>query len=143
MYNFLKESHNGIGLVLLFLFLTVIIFLFSMFLVKKTWGKPEKIAALVGLVVVHLQLLIGFVLYFISPLGLDNFSSDSMGHKISRFYLLEHPLGMILAVFIITRGYKLSKKNTLGDSTKYKRLLIHYGLGFGIITYLIPWFLWS
>ncbi|MEH0154486.1 hypothetical protein V6R21_10100 [Limibacter armeniacum] len=143
MYNILKESHSGIGMVLLFLLLTVIIFLLAMFLFKKTWNKSAKIAALVGLILVHLQLLVGLLIYFMSPLGWANFSSESMGYPISRFYIVEHPFGMLLAAFLITKGYKFSKSNTLSSRGKYKRLLVFYSLGFGVITYLIPWFLWS
>ena len=143
MYNILKESHNGIGMVLLFLLLLIIIFILFKFLLKKPVDKSVKIAALIGLITVHTQLLVGFVLYFLSPLGLSNFSGESMKHTISRFYIVEHPIGMILAAFLITLGYKVIKKTKLNDASKYKKLLIYYTLGFGIIAYLIPWFLWS
>ena len=143
MYNILKESHNGIGMVLLFLLLIIIIFITLKFILKKPFKKSVKIAALVGLITVHIQILVGFVLYFLSPLGLSNFSGESMGHKISRFYIVEHPIGMILAAVLITIGYKVIKKTDLSDKAKYTRLLIYYTLGFAIIAYLIPWFLWA
>ena len=143
MYNILKESHNGIGMLLLFLLLIIIIFILFKFLLKKPFNKAVNVAALIGLITVHIQILIGFVLYFLSPLGLSNFSGESMGHKISRFYIVEHPIGMLLAAVLVTIGYKVINKTTLSDTSKYKRLLIYYGLGFGIIAYLIPWFLWS
>ena len=143
MYNILKESHNGIGMLLLFLLLVIIIFILFKFLLKKPLNKAVKMAALIGLITVHIQILIGVLLYFLSPLGLSNFSGESMGHKISRFYIVEHPIGMILAAILITIGYRVVKKPNLGDKSKYTRLLIYYGLGFGIISYLIPWFLWS
>ena len=143
MYNILKESHNGIGMLLLFLLLIIIIFVLIRFLLKKPLNKSVKVAALIGLITVHTQILIGFLLYFLSPLGLSNFSGESMAHKISRFYIVEHPVGMILAAVLITIGYRAIKKTRLSDKSKYTRLLIYYGLGFGIIAYLIPWFLWS
>lgn len=143
MYNILKEAHNGIGMLLLFLLLIIIIFILFKFLLKKPLNKAVKVAALIGLITVHLQILIGVLLYFLSPLGLSNFSGESMGHKISRFYIVEHPIGMIVAAVLITIGYKTVKKTNLSEASKYKRLLIYYGLGFGITAYLIPWFLWS
>ena len=143
MYNILKESHNGIGMALLFLLLIIIIFVLIKFLMKKPLNKSVKIAALIGLIAVHTQILIGVILYFLSPLGLSNFSGESMGHTISRFYIVEHPIGMIVAAALVTIGYKAIKKTGLSDKSKYTRLLIYYGLGFGIIAYLIPWFLWS
>ena len=143
MYNILKESHNGIGMFLLFLLFIIILFVFVKFLLKNPFNKSAKIAALIGLITVHLQILVGFALYFLSPLGISNFSGESMGHPISRFYIVEHPVGMILAAILITVGYRLSKKTTLNDKAKYARILIYYTIGFAIIAYLIPWFLWS
>lgn len=143
MYNILKESHNGIGMFLLFLLFIIILFVFVKFLLKNPFNKSAKIAALIGLITVHLQILVGFALYFLSPLGISNFSGESMGHPISRFYIVEHPVGMILAAILITVGYRLSKKTTLSDKAKYARILIYYTIGFAIIAYLIPWFLWS
>ena len=143
MYNILKESHNGIGMFLLFLLFIIILFVFVKFLFKNPFNKSAKIAALIGLITVHLQILVGFALYFLSPLGISNFSGESMGHPISRFYIVEHPVGMILAAILITVGYRLSKKTTLSDKAKYARILIYYTIGFAIIAYLIPWFLWS
>ena len=143
MYNILKESHNGIGMFLLFLLFIIILFVFVKFLLKNPFNKSSKIAALIGLITVHLQILVGFALYFLSPLGISNFSGESMGHPISRFYIVEHPVGMILAAILITVGYRLSKKTTLSDKAKYARILIYYTIGFAIIAYLIPWFLWS
>lgn len=143
MYNIIKESHNGIGMALLFLLLIVIFFILIRFLLKKPWDKSAKIMALIGLITTHVQILIGFALYFLSPLGLSNFSGESMGHKISRFYIVEHPIGMIVAAVLITVGYVAVKNQRLSDASKYKRVLIYYTLGFGISAYLIPWFLWS
>lgn len=143
MYTILKESHNGIGMLLLFLLLVSIIFILVKFLLKKPMDKSVKVAALIGMVTTHIQILIGIILYFLSPLGLSNFSGESMGHSISRFYIVEHPVGMILAAVLITIGYKAIKNSNLTDKAKYVRVLIYYLLGFAIIAYLIPWFLWS
>lgn len=143
MYNILKESHNGLGMALLFLLLIAIIVILINFLSKKPFNKISKIFALIGLIAMHTQILIGLVLYFMSPVGLSNFSGESMGHTISRFYIVEHPIGMILAAVLITLGYRQTKKDTLSDGGKYKRLLIYYVIGFGIAAYLIPWVLWS
>ena len=65
-----------------------------------------------------------------------------MKHAISRFYMAEHPVGMIIAAVLITIGYK-QVKSTIQASAKYKRVLVYYTLGFAIIAYLIPRFLWS
>lgn len=143
MYLFLKNSHNQIGMLVLFLLLVVILNLLVLFLLKKSFGRAPRVLALLGLIVVHLQILVGVVLYFLSPLGVNSFSGASMKHAISRFYMAEHPVGMILAAVLITIGYKQAKNAQLASAKKYKRVLVYYTLGFALIIYLIPWFLWS
>lgn len=143
MFNFIKESHNLIGMIILFLLLLIIIGILISFIRKKTFGKSSRLFSLIGLILVHLQILIGVILYFLSPLGLENFSGESMGHDISRFYIVEHPVGMIAAAVLITIGYKRSKNTDRTDATRHQQILIFYGIGFAIIGYLIPWFLWN
>ena len=143
LYHTLKAYHNTIGLILLFLLLLVIVYILIRFAFKKPLNKSVKIAALIGMITVHLQVLIGFFLYFLSPLGMSNFSGQSMGHPIARFYIVEHPIGMLLAAVLITIGYRFAKGGALSDIARYKRLLIYYVLGFTLIAYLIPWFLWA
>lgn len=143
MYNSLKEAHNILGMTILFALFFIFTFFLIAFYRKKTFGKSSKVTALIGLIVVHSQILIGTALYFLSPLGMSNFSGESMQHTISRFYILEHPIGMVLSAVLVTIGYIQSKSEKLSSAVKYKRLLIYYSLAIGIIVYLIPWFLWS
>lgn len=143
MYNFLKEAHNGLGMLILFFFLFVVISIIVMMIRKKSFGKFSKIVSLIGLIFVHIQILFGVILYFLSPLGMENFSGDSMKHDISRFYIFEHPIGMILAAALITIGYKRSKRTDFNSAKRHGNILIFYGMGFAIIAYLIPWFLWN
>jgi hypothetical protein len=143
-YLDLKELHNKIGLVILFALLAILIFMLVSFLLKKPFGKPMRIASVTGLTLVHLQFSIGLLLYFLSPVGFSNFSSESMSHEVSRFYILEHPVGMLLAIVLLTIGNRFSrKKRKVTDAVRYKKILIYFSLAFVIITYLIPWFLWN
>lgn len=143
MYNILKESHNGIGMLLLLVLLVVIIFILIKFILKKPFDKSAKVAGLIGLITVHVQILVGFLLYFVSPQGVSNFSGEAMGDTMQRFFLVEHPLGMIIAAVSVTIGYRLSKNTTKTDKARYGKLLVYYILGFAIISYLIPWFVWA
>lgn len=143
MYIILKEAHNVVGMITLFLLLFVLIGVFVIFIQKKSFGRFSKTLSLMGLVVVHLQILFGIILYFLSPLGINGASGESMKHAISRFYLVEHPVGMILAAVLITIGYRRAKNIRFSETKKHGQILIFYGIGFGLIAYLIPWFLWS
>ncbi len=142
MYYHLKSTHNIWGMLVLFILLFTLIVALIRLLSKKSFNKFSKITALIGLIIVHTQIAFGLLLYFLSPLGLNNFNAEAMKIKISRFYIVEHPIGMILAAILITIGYKKSKKIDYSDVKKHTQILIYYGLGFIIINYLIPWFLW-
>ena len=64
-----------------------------------------------------------------------------MGDSMARLYMLEHPLTMIIAIILITVGYSKAKKK--GDNaTRYKTILIYYGLGLFLILLRIPWSAW-
>ncbi|MFO7721403.1 MAG: hypothetical protein R6W85_13330, partial [Gillisia sp.] len=75
---------------------------------NKEYGATNFRIALFTLIASHIQLLIGIVLYFVSP-HFSKFSAIGMGgvmkDSISRLYLVEHPLIMIIAIVLITMGY--------------------------------------
>jgi ABC-type dipeptide/oligopeptide/nickel transport system permease component len=143
MYLILKEAHNKVGLIILFFLLAIILFMIVRFLLKKPFDRQARVVSLVGLTIVHIQFSLGILMYFLSPLGLDNFSGASMKHPIARFYIVEHPIGMILAIVLITIGNRFSRRKKLSSDKIYKRVILYYTMAFGIIAYLTPWFLWS
>lgn len=143
MFNFTKSSHNILGMVILFLLLIVIVGILVRLLRKNPFSESSKLMSLTGLILVHLQIIVGIILYFISPYGYSNLSGEAMKQTISRFYALEHPVGMILAAILITIGYRRAKDESRTDRNRHLQVLLFYGIGFVIISYLIPWFLWS
>lgn len=115
----------------------------------KTFGDKEYTASdfrksLFALIVSHIQLLIGFVLYFVSP-RLQLFSESGMGEimkdSISRLYLVEHPLINIIAVALITIGYSKHKKK-LTSKAKLKTISIFYTIALVLFLSRIPWSTW-
>lgn len=141
MYTGFQHLHSGIAYIVLAVLLFSFIYALINFLQKKPFTEKVRKASLAGLIAVHLQLLIGLVLYVISPLGLSNFSGEAMGDAMSRLYMLEHPLTMIIGIILITVGYSKAKRGT-GDATRYKKLLIYYGVGIALILLRIPWSVW-
>src|SRR5690606_22566667 len=100
------------------------------FFSKKEYGNNDFRISLFALIVTHLQLLIGLVLYFVAPY-FQAFSEVGMGGVMKdstlRLYLVEHPLMMIIAVILITMGYS-KHKNKLTSNAKFKTLAIFYTL---------------
>lgn len=132
MYNILKHAHSGLRwLVLLFLVL-VIVHAFTNWRSDKSSSSKMP---LIAMSIVHLQFVLGLILYFISPLV--QFSEGWMKDSVSRFYGMEHILMMVIAVIIISVGYSTSKKRTGG--AKFKRIFWTYLIGLLIILSSIPW----
>jgi membrane protein DedA with SNARE-associated domain len=88
------------------------------------------------LIATHAQLVLGLILYFISPYV--NFASGVMKDKILRFYTIEHFVGMILAIVLITIGYSRAKRQNEAGA-KFRTHYVYYLLGLIIILLSIPW----
>lgn len=112
---------------------------------KKEYGYKDFRISLFALIVMHLQLLIGLVLYFISPLGLQSIRNNGMAmvmkNDMLRLYAVEHITVMILAVVFITIGYSKHKKK-LTSHPKFKTLAIFYSIALVLILSRIPWAQW-
>ena len=141
MYPQLKELHS------IFAYLVLALLLLAIFLNTYTWsrkmpfGKTNKIVALLGLISTHVQLMFAIVLYFLSPLGFSNFSGAAMKDAVSRLYVLEHPLMMILASALITIGY-MKGSRAVEDNSKYKNIVVFYSIGLIVILSRLPWATW-
>ncbi len=139
MYDFLQKFHSGWAyLALLLLVITVLNSVIGLTSKKEFTAKDRKIA-LFGLVFTHIQLLVGLILYFVSPLG--KASLGQMSDATARLTSLEHPLMNIIAIVLITIGWSKHKKAATSES-KYKTIAIFYGLGLLLILARIPWQLW-
>jgi hypothetical protein len=85
MYTFIKEAHSGIAYLLILPLIFIVLFAAYSFFTKQAFTDRHKKFALVGLIVTHLQILLGLILYFISPNGLANFSGESMKSSTNAF----------------------------------------------------------
>lgn len=141
MYTGLQHLHSGLAYLVLGILAIVVIYVGINFFKGNEFTEKVRKASLVGLIVTHLQLLAGLVLYFVSPQGFSNFSGEAMGNALSRLYILEHPLTMIIAIILITVGYSKAKKGADGTA-RYKKILIFYGLGLILMLLRIPWSVW-
>ncbi|MGB3143490.1 MAG: hypothetical protein WBB24_05235 [Maribacter sp.] len=107
-----------------------------------TMGKDLRLS-LFALILCHIQLLVGLVLYFVSPSGLSVIQEFGMGGLTSaaRLLAVEHPFINILAIVSITVGWSRHKKFVEGDK-KFKSIAIYYGIGLVLILSRIPWGQW-
>lgn len=143
MYSTLQMIHSYWA----YLVLTIIIIASFNALAKYFGGKEfhaiDFRISLFTLIVSHIQLLIGLVLYFVSPNGFKNISANGMGglDSFARLLAVEHPFVGILAVTFITIGYSKHKKK-LTSRPKFKVLSVFYTLGLLLVLSRIPWSNW-
>lgn len=110
---------------------------------KKQFADKDLRIGLFALIVSHIQLLIGFVWYFMSP-WFDLLVTDAgavMKDKTVRLFAVEHPTTMLIALVFITIGWSKHKKKT-ADAAKFKTFVIFYGIGLLLILSRIPWNQW-
>ena len=139
MYEFIQKFHSGWAyLALLLLVVAVVSSLIGMNSKKEFTSKDRKIA-LFGLIATHIQLVVGLILYFVSPLGKASLSQ--MSDAASRLTAMEHPLVNIIAIVLITVGWSKHKKGATNEA-KFKSITLFYGLGLVFILSRIPWKLW-
>lgn len=144
MYNTILNLHSYWA----FIVLVVLIIATANALIKssgnKEYGPKDFRLALFTLIVSHIQLLIGLILYVVSPrlamfneLGMGGVMKDS----INRLYLVEHPFINIVAIALITIGYSKHKKK-LTSKSKFKMISIFYTIGLVLLLSRIPWNTW-
>ncbi|AGC76039.1 hypothetical protein LX97_00713 [Nonlabens dokdonensis] len=145
MYSILKSAHSGWAYLLLLVLLVATVNALIGFFGKKEFGNKDFSLALVGLIVTHIQLLLGLALWFVGPyfsMLLEDFGGlmtpESRG---IRLLALEHPLTMIIAVALLTVGYSKHKKKIVSNG-KFKMLAIFYTLAFILVLSRVPWKQW-
>ncbi|MFA6260462.1 MAG: hypothetical protein WC760_03275 [Bacteroidia bacterium] len=107
---------------------------------KSDFTANENRAHVIFVMFCHTQLLIGLILYFISP-NVQAALADmgaAMKDPMLRLVGVEHISVNIIAIALIQMGRTLSKKAT-DAVTKHKRALIWFSIGFILILSRIPW----
>ena len=110
---------------------------------NKSFTIKDLRISLFALIVTHIQLLVGLILYFVSP----RFSAwqEGVGAVVEdaslRLYLVEHPVTNILAVVLITMGWSMHKRQAK-SSKKFLRIGLFYLLGTVLLLSRIPWSEW-
>nr|WP_121270171.1 cytochrome B [Pedobacter schmidteae] len=122
MYQILKSAHSGWRYLVLILLVVAIIQALAGWLGKKPYTEGNRKINLFTLIFVHTQILIGLVLYFVSPLVEAGI----------RYWKMEHIGMMIFAAILVTIGNARSKKGDV-PAAKHKAVALYFGLALIII----------
>ncbi len=136
LYPILKNSHSGFRWIVLIMLLITVIYSLIKWLKKSDYSARDGKITSFTTMAVHIQLLLGIILYFISPKVI--FSAEAMKSDIVRFFTIEHSVMMLVAIIIITIGNSMVKK-AAASTVKFRRAFLYFGIGLVIILLMIPW----
>jgi len=122
MYQILRSAHSGWRYLVLVLLVLAFVQALTSWLGKKPYTEGNRKINLFTLIFTHIQVLIGLVLYFLSPLV----------EAGVRYWKMEHIGMMIFAAILVTIGNARSKK---GDdpAAKHKAVALYFGLALIVI----------
>lgn len=132
----LIHAHSGLRWILLILLIITIVNAFKKWKANNKYLALDNKLSLMTMIVLHIQMLIGFALYFMSPKVM--FKGLDMGNTLIRFFTIEHILGMLIAIVLITVGRIRAKKLTT-DTLKHKKTFIMFFIAFIVLMLTIPW----
>jgi len=99
---------------------------------NKEYSKGNKILNLVTLISAHIQLVVGLILYFISPIVNAASFGEAMKDSTLRYWKVEHMAMMVVAIVLITIGYSKSKR-ALASVEKHRTIAIFYTLAIIVV----------
>ena len=141
MYDIIKTLHSYWAYFILAILIIAVINSVIGLIGKKNYSAKDFRIGLFSLIVSHIQLVLGLILYFLSPYFEMWSHGGVMGDAAKRLYLVEHPAINILAVILITIGFSKHKKKELSTS-KFKTIMIFYLIGLILLVSRIPWDVW-
>tara|TARA_R110002049_G_scaffold37208_1_gene117519 strand:- start:77612 stop:78052 length:441 start_codon:yes stop_codon:yes gene_type:complete len=144
MYNTVKLLHSYWAYLVLIILIIAAVNAVVKTMRDKEYSAKDFRISLFALIVSHIQLLIGLILYFVSP-RLQAFSELGIGgvmkDSVNRLYLVEHPFVNIIAIALITIGYS-KHKSKLTSKNKLKTIAIFYSIALVLFLSRIPWGTW-
>ena len=129
----LVHAHSGLRWLVLGLLIYAI---YNAFANKRSYEKRDKMINLFAMISLHIQLLLGLILYYTSTKV--SFETGWMGKSIERFYGMEHLIGMLIAIILVTVGRKMAEKQ-VSPEQKNKKIILWYSIALVLILASIPW----
>lgn len=138
MLTGIQHLHGTLRWVVLILLVLSIVKAFSGMSAGRSFGDGDRKRGLFTMISLHLQLVLGFILYFGKGWSAMLGNAEAMASTVMRFFSLEHMATMTLAVILGTLGYSLSKRAD-NDRSKFRRQAIWFTVCLVLILSSIPW----
>lgn len=134
--------HNVLRWVILILLVLSIVKSFIGLRSGKPFQNSDRKTWLFTMIAAHITLLLGLAQLLVGRYGIITAGYEGEGsfmkNKFYRFFWVEHPLLMIIAIVLITKGYGMAKKE-VSDQEKYGKALRYFIAALIAILVAIPW----
>ncbi len=136
------HAHNFLRWIVLILALLTVVKSLGGMSGKKPFTSGDRKTVLFYMISMDIQLLLGLALYFTGAWGIKNIQNQGMGNVMkdatSRFFAIEHTVGMLLAIIFVHVAYAAVKK-PIADAAKFKKVFLFSLLSLIAILASIPW----
>lgn len=107
---------------------------------KQYYTLFDNRVRIVAAMFAHIQLVLGIVLYCISPIVAYFWQHTAYALQITgiRFFGMEHITMMLIAIVLITIGSIQAKRQTT-DEAKFKAMAIWFTIALVVILTSVPW----
>lgn len=134
--------HNLLRWVILILLLVSIFKAYTGWHKKRAFTDGDRKVWLFTLIASHVNFLVGIYELLLGKFGILKTDlpegTSLMESKFYRFFWVEHPTFMVIAIILITAAYKMGKK-PISDELKFKRAFWLFIVALLMILVAIPW----
>jgi len=138
----LLHLHNLLRWVILILLIVSVAKSYTGWKQKKAFVPGDKKVWLFTMIAAHITLLLGLFQWLAGRYGLFTHQRPEgvsmMKRAFYRFYQLEHPLTMLIAIVMITLGHGMAKK-AVADEIKYAKAFRYFLIALVLILLRTPW----
>ncbi len=138
----LLHLHNLLRWIILVLLIVSIYKSYTGWKGGKPFSAGDKKVWLFTMIVSHITLLLGLYQWLLGRYGIFSYvrpeGISMMKDPYLRFFQMEHPVSMVLAIVMVTLGHGMAKKN-VDDNTKYKKAFRYFLLALVLILVAVPW----
>ena len=138
----LVHLHNLLRWVILILLICSIVKSYTGWKNKRIFTPGDKKLWLFTMIAAHITLLIGLYQVLAGRYGILTTTlpegTKVMKDSFYRFFWVEHPVAMILAIVFITIGRGMAKKQ-VADTIKFKKAFIFFLIALILILAGTPW----
>ena len=141
LYPWILFAHSWLRWLVLLALLVALARAIAGWRAKRAFAARDEAAARALIGAVDVQVLLGLLLYvFLSPIASAGFRDlgATLWEATLRFFTIEHPFAMLLALFVLHAGNVRAKRHG-ADPRRHRTVLIAAALALALIAGSIPW----